>query len=78
MKKKDSSKQHGYLKRVGLNIREARKRKGLSQEALALASDLDRSYVGGVERGERNIAVVNLKKIADALKVPVSQLVKGL
>lgn len=78
MKKKDSSKQHGYLKRVGLNIREARKRKGLSQEALALASDLDRSYVGGVERGERNISIVNLKEIADALKVSLSELLEGL
>ena len=76
--KKNSSKQQSYLKKVGLNIRQLRKEKGMSQESLALAADLDRSYVGGVERGERNIAIVNLKKIADALKVPVSQLVKGL
>ena len=78
MKKKYISKQHIYLRKVGLNIRQVRKEKGMSQESLALAADLDRSYVGGVERGERNIAIVNLKKIADALKVPVSQLVKGL
>jgi transcriptional regulator with XRE-family HTH domain len=70
---KKSSKKHGYLKKVGLNIRKARKEKGISQESLALAADLDRSYVGGVERGERNIAIVNLKKIADALKVPNSK-----
>ena len=76
--KKNTSTQHTYLKKVGLNIREARKEKGMSQESLALAADLDRSYVGSVERGERNIAVVNLKKIADALKVPVSQLLKNL
>ena len=71
-----SHKKHDYLKKVGLNIRKARKEKGLSQESLALSSDLDRSYVGGVERGERNISVVNLKKIADALKVTVSELLK--
>ena len=76
--KKNSSKQHAYLKKVGLNIRQARNEKGMSQESLALAADLDRSYVGGVERGERNVSIVNLKKIADALKVPVFQLLKGL
>ncbi len=78
MKKKEVSKQRIHLKKVGLNIRQVRKEKGMSQESLALAADLDRSYVGGVERGERNISIINLKKIADALKVPVSQLVKGL
>jgi len=76
--KKNSPKRLVLLKKVGLNISQARKEKGMSQESLALAADLDRSYVGGVERGERNIAVVNLKKIADALKVPVSQLLKNL
>lgn len=76
--KKNSFKQHGYLKKVGQSIKQARKERGISQESLALAADLDRSYVGGVERGERNISIVNLKKIADALKVPVSQLLKGL
>jgi len=75
---KNSPKQQVYLKKLGLNIRQARNERGISQESLALAADLDRSYVGGVERGERNIAIVNLKKIADALKVPVSQLLKGL
>jgi transcriptional regulator with XRE-family HTH domain len=76
--KKNSSEQYLYLKKVGLNIRQARKGKGMSQESLALTADLDRSYIGGVERGERNIAIINLKKIADALKIPVSQLLKGL
>ena len=73
-----SLKKHDYLKKVGLNIRNARKEKGMSQESLALEADLDRSYVGGVERGERNISVVNLKKIADALKVPSSQLLQNV
>ncbi len=77
MKKKNVSTEHAYLKKVGLNIREARKEKGMSQESLALAADLDRSYIGGVERGARNVSIINLKKIADALGVPVSELVKG-
>lgn len=78
MKKKRKSKRDVYLKKVGRTIREARKAKGMSQESLAFASGLDRSYVGGVERGERNIAILNLKRIAEALQVPVSSLLKGL
>ena len=50
----------------------------MSQESLALASGLDRSYVGGVERGERNITILNLKKIADTLNIPVKELVKRI
>jgi transcriptional regulator with XRE-family HTH domain len=56
-------------KRFGERVREIRKRKGLSQEALALASELDRTYIGGVERGERNISLINIYRIADALGV---------
>jgi transcriptional regulator with XRE-family HTH domain len=76
--KQKSLEQNVFLKKLGLSIRRARQKKGLSQESLALAADLDRSYIGGVERGERNIAIMNLKKIADTLKIPVSQLLKGL
>ena len=47
---------------------------GLSQEALASASDLDRTYVGSVERGERNISLININRIAQALGVPVKDL----
>ena len=58
----------------GRRVRELRKARGLSQEALALACDLDRTYIGGVERGERNVSLVNIEKIAGALDVPVSEL----
>jgi transcriptional regulator with XRE-family HTH domain len=39
---------------------------------------LDRTYVGGIERGERNVALVNIEKIAKALRIPVSELFKGV
>ena len=55
-------------------MRELRKQKGLSQEALALTCELDRTYIGGVERGERNISLVNIHKIADALGVSTREL----
>lgn len=58
----------------GRRVRELRTAKQLSQEALAVASDLDRTYVGGVERGERNISLVNIQKIAAALGIPVRDL----
>jgi transcriptional regulator with XRE-family HTH domain len=48
----------------------------LTQEALALACDLDRSYIGGVERGERNVSLLNIQKIAKALNVSADELLK--
>ena len=62
------------LVKFGNRIRTLRKEKGLSQEELAYVSDLDRTYIGGVERGERNIALINICKIAKALKVHPSSL----
>lgn len=61
-------------KAFGERIRELRKQKGLSQEALALACELDRTYIGGVERGERNISLLNIQRIADALGIPAREL----
>lgn len=62
-------------KHFGTRVRELRKQKGFSQEALALACGLDRTYIGGVERGERNISLLNIHKISRALGVSASVLV---
>jgi len=64
----------GIKSAFGQRVRTLRHKKGLSQEALALACDLDRSYIGGVERGERNVSLVNIHKIAAALGVSVREL----
>ncbi len=61
-------------RKVGLNVKNFRRAKGLSQEGLAFECGLHRTYVSGVERGVRNPTVVVLEKIARALKVPASWL----
>ena len=58
----------------GKRIRELRKLRGWSQEEFALQVGLDRSYVGGVERGERNVSLENICLISIGLGVPTSKL----
>lgn len=65
-----------YLIKVGNRIRELRTQIGLSQEKLSFACNLDRTYIGSVERGERNISVINLNKIAIALKTKSSEILQ--
>jgi transcriptional regulator with XRE-family HTH domain len=62
----------------GNRIRNLRKTQGLSQEAFADLAGLDRSYVGGVERGERNISLMNIKKFSDALGISIEKLFQGM
>lgn len=62
----------------GFRVRAIREKKGLSQEQLAGLADLDRTYISGIERGIRNLSLLNIVKIADALNVPPSELLKGL
>lgn len=62
------------LEMFGQRVRDLRAERGISQEQLAHTAGIDRSYLGGVERGERNVALRNIMKIAGALEVPAGQL----
>jgi transcriptional regulator with XRE-family HTH domain len=62
------------LRTIGLTIRGLRRERGLSQEALADLAQIDRSYMSSVERGLRNVSVLNIARIAAALDVPARDL----
>lgn len=64
--------------KFGKRVRELRTALGLSQEAFAATCGLDRTYIGGIERGERNVALRNIEVIAKALGVTISKLTEGL
>jgi transcriptional regulator with XRE-family HTH domain len=66
------------LKQFGDRIREERERLGFSQEELADRAGLHRTYIGGVERGERNVGFLNMLKIARGLKLKLSDLLAGV
>ncbi|MDQ0871356.1 transcriptional regulator with XRE-family HTH domain [Paenibacillus sp. V4I3] len=65
------------LIRLGESIRELRKLKGFSQEELGEKSGFHFTYIGGLERGERNISLSNLEKVADCLSVNLSDILKS-
>lgn len=67
---------HPALQALGAAIRAARLDLGRSQETLALEAEIDRSYLGGIERGEHNLTLVNLIKVASALEVSAADLLK--
>lgn len=67
-------KKHPALIKIGERIRELRKEKGFSQESFASEVGLDRTYMGSVERGERNLAALNLIRIAKTLDVEIGEL----
>lgn len=62
----------------GNRVRQLREEQGYSQEMLALVCELDRSYMGSIERGQRNVALVNIGKIAAGLGISLSELFKGV
>jgi len=64
--------------RFGRALRRRRQKLGVSQEAFADMCQLDRTYIGGIERGERNVALVNIEKIAKTLLISIAQLFRGV
>ncbi|TVX93267.1 helix-turn-helix domain-containing protein [Paenibacillus agilis] len=67
---------NSILASVGFRVREIRKERKLSQEQLGEIAGFHFSYIGGIERGEKNVSLLNLQRIADALNVPVYELLK--
>jgi len=63
-------------KKFGKKIKLLRIEKGWSQEKLALNADLDRTYIPSIEKGERNVSITVVQKIADAFEVEISELFK--
>jgi transcriptional regulator with XRE-family HTH domain len=66
------------LKKFGERVRDLRKQKDISQEELAHKADLHRTYIGMIERAEKNLTLLNIERIAKALKVNISELFKDL
>lgn len=69
---------NNFIKKFGQEIRRHRIKANFSQEKLAELSGLHRTYVGAVERGERNISLQNIKRITDALNIEVAKLFEDL
>ncbi len=66
------------IKKVfGKNVRKHREKQNITQEKLAELCDLHRTYIGGIERGERNVSLENIDKIATALAVEIKELFRG-
>ncbi len=66
------------LKKLGNKIRLLRHQKQLTQEQLAEITDLHRTYIGGIERGERNVSLLNLIRIAKALNISLSKMLEDI
>ncbi len=64
--------------RFGRALRRQRQKLGVSQGAFADMCQLDRTYIGGIERGERNVALVNIEKIAKTLRLSIAQMFRGV
>ena len=65
---------HPKLLAVGEAVRALRRERGVSQEALALLTQIDRSYMGAIERGDQNVGVMHLVRIAEALEISVQEI----
>ncbi|MCJ7675940.1 MAG: helix-turn-helix domain-containing protein [Sedimentisphaerales bacterium] len=62
-------------KEIGIKIRTFREQRGLTQEKLGAIADMHRAYIGHIERGEKNITIDNLQRIAKALRVGIKDLI---
>ncbi len=69
---------NSLAKKLGEHVRTLRKEAGYSQESFAYKLKLHRTYIGAVERGEKNITIKNLEKIADCLEVKISDIWLGI
>ena len=69
-------KDNKILVKFGDNVRRIRKEKNLSQEQLSFKADLHRTYIGMIERAEKNVTLINIEKIAKALEVDIIELLK--
>ena len=65
------------LIKFGEKVREIRTQKGLSQEQLAHIANVHRTYIGMIERAEKNITLINIEKIANALQIDIKDLLNG-
>ncbi len=73
----DKAQQDKVKKRFGARLHQLRKARDMSQEDVAFAADLDRSYLSAIERGKRNLSLVNIHRIAKALGVGAGELFEG-
>ena len=64
--------------KIGNRIRQLRQERHFSQEAFADLCELDRTYISSIEKGRRNVSIINLEKIANALNINLSTLFNGL
>ncbi len=71
-------KKREILVKFGKKVREERKKLGYSQEVLAEKAGVHRTYIGMIERGEKNITLANIQKVSKALRIKISELTKGL
>ena len=69
---------HILLKKFGDRVQSLRNQAGISQEKLAELAEMHRTYISGIERGERNVSLVNIMRLANALNVSVSKLMEGI
>ncbi|WP_245323065.1 MULTISPECIES: helix-turn-helix domain-containing protein [Francisella] len=66
------------LKQFGNRIKKLRSEKNISQEELALIANLHRTYIGMIERGEKNLTLTSIQKLSRALEIDLSNIFKGL